>query len=67
MRRGKTLRAGCLIALLPSVRSTCMTAGVGWTFGRIRVVRVAADVAVSLSLSSFHPFLESRVQPDCAP
>jgi len=53
---------GHVTNLLPSFGSTYLTVGLGWTFGRIVVVRLAASIAVSLSLSSFHPFLEFRVQ-----
>lgn len=56
------LTFGHVTNLLPHFGSTYLTAGLGLTFGRVVVVRFGASIAVSVSLSSFYPFLEFRIQ-----
>jgi hypothetical protein len=56
------LTFGHVTNLLPHFGSTYLTAGLGLTFGRIIVVRFGASIAISVSFSSFYPFLEFRIQ-----
>lgn len=53
---------GHVTNLLPQFGSTYLTAGLGWTVGRLLVARFAANLAVSIGGGMFYPFLEFRFQ-----